>query len=48
MLLLLAFVWPGFLHSTVAFVPQASTTPSSHDPGSTDLSSTGDRPVTWP
>jgi DNA-directed RNA polymerase specialized sigma24 family protein len=39
-LLLLAFVWPGFVHSTVDFVPRDSA-PSSHDP-----SSTGDRPVT--
>src|SRR6185437_1990799 len=45
-LLLLAFVWPGFLHSTTAFVPRDSTTPSSHDPGSGGLSSTGAQPVT--
>ena len=45
-LLLLAFVWPGFLHSTGAFVPRDSTTPSSPDPGSGGLSSTGAQPVT--
>ena len=45
-LLLLAFVWPGFLHSTGAFVPRDSTAPSSHDPGSGGLSSTGAQPVT--
>jgi hypothetical protein len=44
-LLLLAFVWPGFAHSTVDFVPRNSA-PSSHDSSSADLSSTGDRPVT--
>jgi hypothetical protein len=44
-LLLLAFVWPGFLHSTVDFVPRDSA-PSSHGPSGGGLSSTGAQPVT--
>ncbi len=45
-LLLLAFVWPGFLHSTADFVPRDSTVPSSPDPSSGGLSSTSARPAT--
>jgi DNA-directed RNA polymerase specialized sigma24 family protein len=41
-LLLLAFVWPGFLHSTGAFAPRDSTTPSSRDPSSEGQSGTTD------
>jgi DNA-directed RNA polymerase specialized sigma24 family protein len=33
-LLLLAFVWPGFLHGTEASVRQGSTVPSAQDPSS--------------
>jgi DNA-directed RNA polymerase specialized sigma24 family protein len=38
-LLLLVFVWPGFLHSTAAFVPRDSTLPSSQDPSGSGRSS---------
>lgn len=37
-LLLLAFVWPGFLHGSPALVPRGSTAPSSHDSSSSPSS----------
>ncbi|MDX6419060.1 MAG: hypothetical protein QOG28_3680, partial [Trebonia sp.] len=45
-LLLLAFVWPGFLHSTAAFMPRGSTGPSSQNPRSGGPSGTGAPQVT--
>jgi DNA-directed RNA polymerase specialized sigma24 family protein len=45
-LLLLAFVWPGFLHSTAVFVPRGSTAPSTQDPGSGGPSGIGAPRVT--
>ena len=48
-LLFLGLVWPGFLHSTAAFVPRASTAPSSRDPSSGGLSGVGSlRPSSSP
>jgi len=40
-LLLLGFVWPGFLHGAAAFVPRSSATSSSQDPGSGGLNGGG-------
>ena len=45
-LLLLAFVWPGFLHSPAAFMPRDSTSPSSQNPRSGGPSGTGAPQVT--